>query len=474
MAATKTEDYVPLKLVVDEESNKVLFAEAGKDFVDILCSFLTFPLGTITRLVQKESNTGPVTIGCLNNLYQSVADLDKECMKTETSKEMLLQPSYSLKDYCSDLKLNIDDSQPTNYYICTDFDHCYMSHVLSTSSICGCGRHLDPVVSLNKQFCNGFVNDGATFVITDDLRVIPNSMDFTSFSMLHSSGIKNITLAKEIAINVTKQKVLDLLKCSLVSKTTLTDSFLRTKPTLEESSRIFAYNVENTNDIQIKLNLVLRKSDGKILYAQADHDFADLLLSFLTFPLGGVVRIFGGNCSLGSIDALYQSIVDLDENKYFVTKEAKKRIVDPHLAPQFKLSNQILPICQPRSEFYYHDECFITCEKRDYFDDLTDKQAVYLRGIVEGYVKGPRTYVVTDNLVVTQSSPTSALHLINYFQTSLDDLKEKVINIGVNEIFSILKASLNSTSTLTNGLGHLVMEVQEEKMIKIDKKLSFY
>ncbi|GAU49678.1 hypothetical protein TSUD_177230 [Trifolium subterraneum] len=374
MATTQTVDYVPLKLVVDEESNKVIFAEAGKDFVDILCSFLTFPLGTIIRLVQKESNTGPVTIGCLNNLYQSVADLEKDCMKTETTKEMLLQPSYSLEDYCSDLKLNIDDSQPTIYYICKDFNGCYNSYVLSTSSVCdGCGTHLDPAVSLDKQFCNGFVNGGATFVITDDLRVIPNSMDFTSFRMLRSSGIKNITLVKEIAINVTKQKVLNLLKCSLVSKSTLTDSFLRTKPTPDKSSRIFAYNAENTNDIQITMKLVLRKSDGKILYAQADHDFADLILSFLTFPLGGVVN----------------------------------------------------------------------------------KQAVYLRGIGEGYVKGPRTYVVTDNLVVTQSSPTSALHLINYFQTSLDNLKEKVINIGVNEVFSILKASLTSTSTLTDGLGHL-------------------
>lgn len=44
-----------LKLVVNEESNKVLFAETGKDFVDVLFSFLTFPLGTVTRLIQKES-----------------------------------------------------------------------------------------------------------------------------------------------------------------------------------------------------------------------------------------------------------------------------------------------------------------------------------------------------------------------------------------------------------------------------------
>jgi hypothetical protein len=56
MASTQTEVYVPLKLVVDEKSNQVIFAEAGKDFVDVLFSFLTFPLGTITRLIQKESN----------------------------------------------------------------------------------------------------------------------------------------------------------------------------------------------------------------------------------------------------------------------------------------------------------------------------------------------------------------------------------------------------------------------------------
>jgi hypothetical protein len=74
---TETEEYVQLKLLINEESNKVVFAEAGKDFVDILCSFLTLPLGTIAKLSQKDSNMGPVTVGCLNSLYQSVVDLDK-------------------------------------------------------------------------------------------------------------------------------------------------------------------------------------------------------------------------------------------------------------------------------------------------------------------------------------------------------------------------------------------------------------
>ncbi|CAL5197496.1 unnamed protein product [Lathyrus oleraceus] len=95
MAATTTtqnEEYVCLKLLLNETGNKVLFAEAGKDFVDILCGFLTIPLGTVARLVEKASCIGPVTIGCLNTLYHSVANLDESCLSMDGIKQVLLQP----------------------------------------------------------------------------------------------------------------------------------------------------------------------------------------------------------------------------------------------------------------------------------------------------------------------------------------------------------------------------------------------
>ncbi|XP_058764025.1 uncharacterized protein LOC131637459 [Vicia villosa] len=465
-AATQTEeeDYVPLKLVLNEERSKVLFAEAGKDFVDVLCSFLTFPLGTIARLVQKESNLEPVTVGCLNKLYQSVADLDKECLTKEIIKEMLLNPNYSLEDYCSTLKLNIDDTEPLKYYMCTSESFaspCDCKEMLTTSTAClDCKFRTTPVVILNKECNNGFVNDGATFIITDDLRVIPNSMDITTFVMLQNLGLKNTSSLKEMTVNVTKEKVLDLLKCSLVSKSTLTYLFLGIKPTLGRVSNNFSCGVEINDDIQITVKLVIRKTDGKILYAQGGHDFADFLISFLTFPLGGVARMFGGNFALGCIDVLYNSITTLDENMYFLTQEAKNRIVDPHLAPHFGLSKQILPICQARSWFYCHDDYYITCKSTyvsNFFGESMDRKTVWVESIVNNYVKGPRTYIVTDDLVVTECSPTSVLRLINHFETPLKDLKEKVINIGANECLSILKASLTSTSALTNGLGHLVV-----------------
>lgn len=47
MAESSGEAKVYLRLVIDEEKNKVVLAEAGKDFVDVLFSFLTLPMGTI-------------------------------------------------------------------------------------------------------------------------------------------------------------------------------------------------------------------------------------------------------------------------------------------------------------------------------------------------------------------------------------------------------------------------------------------
>jgi hypothetical protein len=192
--------------------------------------------------------------------------------------------------------------------------------------------------------------------------------------------------------------------------------FLGMKPNHGRLSRIPCFDVEKNNDIQMTVKLVIRKSDGKILYAEGGRDFADFFISFLTFPLGGVVRMFGGNCSLGSVDALYNSILDLDENKYFVTKFY-----------QFVSHVRSFTVMT-------HDDYYITCENVYYFDDIPDTKTVFVERSCDTFVKGPRTYVATDDLVLTESSPASVLNLINHFQTPFNDLNERVIKIGVHEV----------------------------------------
>jgi len=210
-APVQTEEEVTLKLLVNKDTNKVLFAEAEKDFADVLFSFLTLPLGTIARLVEKESSIGSVTLGCLNSLYHCVEDLDEGCLGTLIRKEMLLQPANSSEDYCSSLKLNIDDTEPTKYFLCTKFPCCDHTNNLRISfnkyNCDYCGNPLNRSVMM-KHFHTGFVRSGATFIIKDDLTVMLNSMDVTNFSLLQNFGIKSASYVKEMTVSVTKEKVL--------------------------------------------------------------------------------------------------------------------------------------------------------------------------------------------------------------------------------------------------------------------------
>ncbi|KAG2404899.1 uncharacterized protein HKW66_Vig0245460 [Vigna angularis] len=300
-----TEAQVLLKLVVNKDTNKVLFAEAKKDLVDILCSFLTLPLGTIIRLVEYESNKGPVTIGSLNSLYHSVAALDdRNLWRQGYNKEMLLRPRNTAADFCNTLKVNIDDTPPRQTFVSPG--------------------------SFSESSQNGFVHDVAIFVITDDLILMPKPVDYPRLAILRDLGIKGPFSLKEITVDVTKKKVLDLLKCSLLSKSCLTDLLLENK-TLIQRPTFFSGSVENNSEITFPLKLFIRKSDGKVLYGLGPKEIADMLFSFLTFPLGGIVRKLGGNSCVGSIDGLYKSIVDMNDELYFMSRLTKNRLVDPYL-----------------------------------------------------------------------------------------------------------------------------------------------
>ncbi|KAF2321307.1 hypothetical protein GH714_038564 [Hevea brasiliensis] len=72
-----TKKKVNLKLLIDKKTNKVLFAEAEKDFVDFLFILLSLPVGTVIRLLKNQkwladtdtyhtTKAGRIVYGCLN------------------------------------------------------------------------------------------------------------------------------------------------------------------------------------------------------------------------------------------------------------------------------------------------------------------------------------------------------------------------------------------------------------------------
>ncbi|CAN6285916.1 unnamed protein product [Urochloa humidicola] len=53
---------IKIKLAVDSSRSRVLFADAGSDFVDVLLSFLTLPVSAV------QFCAGASSPGCLSNL----------------------------------------------------------------------------------------------------------------------------------------------------------------------------------------------------------------------------------------------------------------------------------------------------------------------------------------------------------------------------------------------------------------------
>ncbi|XP_027929621.1 uncharacterized protein LOC114185880 isoform X1 [Vigna unguiculata] len=482
---------VPLKVLVDRNENKVLFAEARKDFVDVLVSFLALPLGTITRLVGKESNIPPLKIGSLSSLYEGVSHLEEEHLWTQKCKEMLLHPRTSMESYFQPLKLNIDDTHPTEYFLCEDLG-CSRKTNGSLLSIfsnqrCSCGKLMNRIVSPeNITLENGFVKETASFIICDDLSVLPNVV-VTSVNLLQRLGIRDMDAIEEQTLDISKREVVDLLKLSFISKNPLTDFVFKKEPRVDDINPINQSWLERGDGSsdegrKIVVRALVRKSNEKIMLVDAEEDFADFLFSFLTLPLGGVLHMLEGNSSLSCIDKLYKSISELGPDRYLRSQRVKGELANPKCAPLFTISDQILPIGEVSLPVYYCNTFFdgreyrfslsISARPRYYgyygYDENARLEITNPKSCIgdsrsgKGFVKGPSMFMVTDDLVVTPMSSISAVSYLNRSLVPLSDLEERVISVGVKEGLAILKASLTSTSALTQGLQ------QFTKIIKLE------
>ncbi|KAL2507486.1 uncharacterized protein Fot_31133 [Forsythia ovata] len=110
------ESKVSLKLLIDTKSKRVLFAEAGKDFVDFIFHILAMPLATAIRFLGKQE-----MVGCLGKLYESVENLNETYILQGKKKEIFLKPK-ALNPIAS-VPLSMLTDKPT-HKICYSCNHC--------------------------------------------------------------------------------------------------------------------------------------------------------------------------------------------------------------------------------------------------------------------------------------------------------------------------------------------------------------
>ncbi|KAB2063648.1 hypothetical protein ERO13_A10G212200v2 [Gossypium hirsutum] len=226
---------VSLKLLVESTSQRVLFAEAGKDFVDFLFNILSLPVGTVIWLLKKQE-----MVGCLGNLYDSLETMNDTYIQPTANKDTLLKPIASINAAnVPPLLPTTESSKSIEIYRCGNSynrSSCGLYVSYDSKSICpSCNNVMNQiatVVNPKKEDSptdeGGYVKGVITYMIMDDLVVRPMSA-ISCITLLNRFNIKDVGVLEEKTIDVGVDEGVKLLKASLQSKTVLTDVFIEKK-----------------------------------------------------------------------------------------------------------------------------------------------------------------------------------------------------------------------------------------------------
>ncbi|KAK2641827.1 hypothetical protein Ddye_023590 [Dipteronia dyeriana] len=238
------------------------------------------------------------------------------------------------------------------------------------------------------------------------------------------------------------------------------DDFPEANYSLEEPASCFESHVNWGSSTSI--NLVISKSKNIVYYAEANEDFVDLLFSFVTVPLGYLVKETSGVTSKGCINHLYNSA---EEALYLKSFEHKEMLLNPKLAHNFQHENQLLEIDEVINPQNYYAEHFGCANNKILTSDKTlipskgvlgstitvmDPKSEYDEATRGGFVMGSAKFNITDNLIVTPISPVSCLAFLKERSVLFDDIEQRVVRVDDEEAFRLLVASFVSESALTD------------------------
>ncbi|KAL0003018.1 hypothetical protein SO802_016799 [Lithocarpus litseifolius] len=248
------ETNVSLKLLIDTKSQKVLFAEADKNFIDFLFYILALPVGTFIALLTKKG-----MVGSLGNIYESIENLSTTYLRPNVNKETLLKPKVQISGDSTVPgvplllpKVESSSTSSRNLYRCSSsYSHRYVADDSSAkcpschSSMSGTLSLVDPSRATNTTFSSegGYVKGVVTYMVMDDLVVKPMST-ISSITVLNRFNVKDVSVLEEKVVDLGINEGVKLLKASVWSKSALTDVFL---PMLKQEVQA-AWNNEMSED----------------------------------------------------------------------------------------------------------------------------------------------------------------------------------------------------------------------------------
>ncbi|PQM32820.1 uncharacterized protein Pyn_35525 [Prunus yedoensis var. nudiflora] len=377
---------ISLKALVDKASNQIIFIESDNDFIDdVLFSFLTIPMGTIMRLAPNQSV--PLEIGCIKNLYSSVKNMDVKHFRTEACRDMLLCPRNVAESHCRNLKLKIDNGSMT--------------------------EEKNLLVSLD----GGILLKGlARLIIGDNLQVMP-PLTLEGLSVFTELGVRNGNTAEELTFNVGSDEVLNLLMCSLVSRTPLTETLLKNKPIRKLSNDNQGINIEPQ------------------IVVDATEPEGNLSIKLIVSKSKKMSQACSGFCY---------------ENHLLGTEEATYYYALGMLSTDKTLIASRISAAKKTRRSYYGEESAQTSIKSVTIMDPKSHNDQDKSAEGQGFLGGPAMFTVTDNLIIRPISLMFGLSLLNELKVPLTDIEVKIVHVRREEALRLLVASFVCDSALTN------------------------
>ncbi|XP_019089812.1 PREDICTED: uncharacterized protein LOC104732594 [Camelina sativa] len=191
---------ITLKAIVRKQDMMILYVECAEEFVELLFSFLVFPLESVL-----EFSGSSISLGCIGNLCRSFKELTAKEGTGLSNSICTLPPFYSFQMQLP----GIITQQPPVCYPKYRFDQLALMDPKSSGS------------SKSTQ-CYRFLKKGRKFTVLDDLTITSNSCSTVSLLKKFQSHADDLEV-KEISIS--NAEALNLLRASLVTSSALNTAF---------------------------------------------------------------------------------------------------------------------------------------------------------------------------------------------------------------------------------------------------------